>query len=61
LLIETFTPTGTLGRETSYDVVLERRFLTALGMLNPDLPEEALKSAVEELMKERGLMSFSLD
>ena len=54
---ETFGPTGTLGRETSYDVVLERRLRPALKKLNSDLPEGALRLAVEELTKDRGLMS----
>ncbi len=54
---ETFGPKGTLGRETPYDVVLEPRLPAALRRLNPDLPEEALNLAVEELTKDRELMS----
>lgn len=49
------------GWETSYDVILERRLRPALQKLNPDLPEEALNLAVEELAKDRGLMSLVLD
>ncbi len=58
------SPTGrgtNLGRGTSYDVMLEQRLRPALRKLNPDLPEEAVSLAVEELTKDRGLMSFSLD
>ncbi len=54
---ETFGAAGTLGRETSYDVILERRLRPALRKLNPNLPEEALSLAFEELTKDRGLMS----
>lgn len=54
---ETFGPAGMLGRETSYDVILKRRLRPALRKLNPDLPEEALSLAVEELRMDRGLIS----
>lgn len=54
---ETFGPKGTLGRETPYDVVLEPRLRAALRNLNPGIADEAIKFAVEELTKDRGLMS----
>ena len=46
-----------LGRETSYDVILEPRLRAALRRLNPGLADEAINFAVEELTKDRGLMS----
>ena len=54
------SPTGrgiNLGRETSYDVVLEPKLRVALRRLNPGLADEAINFAVEELTKDRGLMS----
>ena len=54
---ETFGVYGTLGRETSSEVLLLSRLLPALKCLNPGLPSEALGLAVEELTRERSLMS----
>jgi hypothetical protein len=54
---ETFGPQGTLGRETPYDVVVEPKLRAALRRLNPGLADEAINFAVEELTKDRGLMS----
>src|SRR3989304_7065844 len=54
---ETFGPGGMLGRETSSEVVLLSRLVPALERLNPDLPDHALQLAIEELLRERGLMS----
>lgn len=54
---ETFGTSGTLGRETTSEVVLVRRLLFVLERLNPTLPHEALKLAVEELTRDRSLMS----
>jgi len=54
------SPTGrgiNLGRETSYNVILEPRLRVALGRLNPGIEDEAINFAVEELIKDRGLMS----
>ncbi len=45
-LDETFGPAGTLGRETSSDVILNRRLREALDRLNPDLPPEAFDLAI---------------
>jgi type I restriction enzyme R subunit len=54
---ETFGAGGMLGRETSSEVVLLSRLLPALQRLNPDLPAHALQMAVDELLRERSLMS----
>ena len=48
---------STLGRETSSEVVLLSRLRPALQRLNPDLPGEALELVVDELVRERSLMS----
>jgi len=54
---ETFGLKGTLGRETPYDVALEPKLRAALRRLNPGLADEAINFAVEELTKDRGLIS----
>src|SRR6266508_3099877 len=54
---ETFGPTGTLGRETTADVVLARYLRPALERLNPDFPPEAIDLAIEELSKDRSSLS----
>ena len=41
------------GRQTQQDVVLVPRLRTALERLNPQLPEEALDKAIEELTRDR--------
>lgn len=41
------------GRQTQQDVVLVDRLRTALGKLNPDLPEEAFDQVIEELTRDR--------
>ncbi|GAH36658.1 unnamed protein product, partial [marine sediment metagenome] len=46
-------PKGTLGRETTADVVLVSRLLPVLERLNPDLPAEAFEQAIEELTRDR--------
>jgi len=48
---------STLGRETRTEVVLTRRLRRALEELNPDLQEEAISAAVEELTRDRSAMS----
>ncbi|MGH8760901.1 MAG: hypothetical protein ACREVW_15545 [Burkholderiales bacterium] len=51
------SPTGRgsvfLGRETSGEVVLVPRLRTTLEKLNPQLPQEAIASAVDELSRDR--------
>jgi type I restriction enzyme, R subunit len=54
---ETFGPGGQVGRETSSEVVLLSRLQPALERLNPGLPAPALQLAVDELLRERSLMS----
>ncbi len=54
---ETFGATGTLGRETPADVVLISRLRSALEKLNPDLPHDAIDSAIEQLTRDRSAMS----
>src|SRR6266404_753728 len=54
---ETFGPNSTLGRETSEQVVLERRLRAALLKLNPGIAPLAIDLAVEELSKDRSVLS----
>lgn len=54
---ETFGKDGTLGRETPSDVVLVPRLRKALLSLNPDLSNEALELAVEELTRDRSSLN----
>jgi type I restriction enzyme R subunit len=58
-LDEVFGPTGTLGRETTGEVVLLPRLREALEKLNPLLPPEAHSSAIEELTRDRSKMSLA--
>ena len=53
---ETFGPDGTLQRETKSEVVLVSRLRAALARLNPELPPEAITSAVDELTRDRSGM-----
>jgi type I restriction enzyme R subunit len=46
-----------LGRETKSDVVLVERLRDALVHLNPDVQEEAIHFAIEELTKDRSALS----
>lgn len=55
---ETFGPGGTLGRETSGEVVLVARLRAALIQLNPTLPAEAITTAMDELGRDRSAMSL---
>jgi type I restriction enzyme R subunit len=54
---ETFGEYGTLGRETSSDVVLVPKLRKALEGLNPEFPPEAITLAIEELSRDRSAMS----
>ncbi len=56
---EVFGPGGTLGRETSGEVVLVPRLRAALERLNPQLPAEAIASAMDELTRDRSAMSLA--
>jgi len=48
---------STLGRETTEQVVLERRLRAALARLNSDLPSTAIDLAVEEITRDRSVLS----
>ena len=50
---EDFGEGGTLGRTTRAEVVLRPRLRRALHRLNPDLPDEALRLAEDELTRDR--------
>lgn len=54
---ETFGHNSMLGRETSEQVVLERRLRAALSKLNPEITPLAIDLAVEELTKDRSVLS----
>jgi type I restriction enzyme, R subunit len=54
---ETFGSASLLGRETSEQVVLERRLRAALLKLNPGISPLAVDIAVEELSKDRSVLS----
>ena len=56
---EVIGPYGTLGRETTSQVVLVPRLRAALHKLNPDLPAEALDLAIEELTRDRSAQSLA--
>jgi type I restriction enzyme, R subunit len=56
---ETFGKHGTLGRETSADVVLVPRLRTALRRLNPTLGREAIDAAIEELTRDQSVLSMA--
>lgn len=55
---ETFGAGGTLGREIKGEVVLTDRLRTALTLLNPGLPPEAIQTAIDELARDRSAMSL---
>ena len=54
---ETFGENGTLGRETTAQVVLERRLREAIAKLNPDLSAPVIDLAIAEIAKDRSLLS----
>src|SRR5712691_7577497 len=54
---EVMGSTGTLGRETTAEVVLASRLRAALERLNPTAPPEALTIAIESLTRNRSTMS----
>lgn len=57
---EVFGDDGTLGRETSADVVLVKKLRPIIEKLNPDKPVEAIDQAIAELTRNRGgLSAFS--
>ena len=50
---------GCLGRETKSEVVLVPKLRSVLERLNPDLPADAINSAVDELSRDRSAMSLA--
>ena len=50
---------GTLGRETKGEVVLVPRLRTALERLNPSIPPEAISGAIDQLIRDRSVMSLA--
>ncbi|MBW6518163.1 MAG: type I restriction endonuclease subunit R [ANME-2 cluster archaeon] len=54
---EKFGEDCTLGRETSSEVVILPRLRLALERLNPALPKEVIELAIEELARDRSIMS----
>jgi type I restriction enzyme R subunit len=53
---EIFGTNGTLGRETSGEAILAGRLRAALMRLNSSIPEEAITSAVDQLLLDRSAM-----
>ena len=56
---EVFGAVGSLGRESSGEVVLVSRLRGALVKLNPSAPSDAIAAAVDELTRDRGAMSLA--
>ena len=56
---EVFGPGGTLGREMSGEVVLAPRLRAVLERLNPQMPAEAITSALDALTRDRSAMSLA--
>ena len=44
-----FGASGTIGRDSQADVLLKHRFLKAIELLNPNLPEVAYTNAYEQI------------
>ena len=55
---ETFGAGGTLGRETKGEVVLVDRLRAALNKHNTGMPAEAVQTAIDELVRDRSVMSL---
>lgn len=55
---EDYGENSLLGREERDEVVLSRRLQNALIRLNPDVPEEALPLAIDELLRDRSVLSL---
>lgn len=53
------TTNATFGRETTADVVLVPKLRAALQKLNPDVADDAIQLAIEELAKDRSAMSMA--
>ena len=55
---ERYGPNGDLGRETRAEVLLPQRLRPALERLNPGVPPQAIDQAIEELSRDRAVMSM---
>jgi type I site-specific restriction-modification system R (restriction) subunit len=53
------TTNSTLGRETTNDVILWPRLRAAIEKLNPDIANDAVQLAMDELAKDRSAMSLA--
>ncbi|TKB83697.1 MAG: type I restriction endonuclease subunit R [Nitrospira sp.] len=58
-LDEIFGVGGTLGRETKGEAVLLPRLRAVLDRLNPSLPSEAISGAIDQLIRDRSVMSLA--
>ena len=58
-LEEVFGIGGTLGRETKGEAVLVPRLRAALDRLNHSLPPEAILGAIDQLIRDRSVMSLA--
>jgi type I restriction enzyme R subunit len=56
---EVFGVGGTLGRETKSEAILVSRLRPSLERLNPALPLEAISSAIDQLSRDRSVMSLA--
>ncbi len=54
---EIFGEKGTLGRETSTDIVIIPKLREALLNLNHNIPKEAIEQAIEELSRDRSVLN----
>jgi len=54
---EKFGRGGTLGRETTADVILVPKLTKSLHVLNPDVPLDAIEQAIDEILRDRSLMT----
>ena len=57
-LEEVFGVGGTLERETKGEAVLVPRLRTTLERLNPSLPRDAISGAIDQLIRDRSVMSL---
>ncbi|MDI1336149.1 MAG: type I restriction endonuclease subunit R [Lacunisphaera sp.] len=55
---EVFGPSGSIGRETTGEVVLVPKLKVALEQLNPGVPPGAIQSAVDALTRDRSAMGM---
>ena len=58
-LEEVFGVGSTLGRETKSEAVMVSRLRAVLDRLNPSLPPEAISAAIDQLTRDRSVMSLA--